>query len=151
MTIYIQVKNSSSIAFYFIVCKNAFILVFFTFYLMDWQKFQTINSNILYFMGATVYVNNTVMHSPKETVMSKLSWLFWLFKISNLILIFVYFDPSLGHYLIKYQESGDECLLDKLFVTAEFIRICPLSSLLSFLCTSEYELEQCWWMILTKT
>lgn len=99
------------------------------------------------------------MHSPKETVMAKLSWLFCQseFKISYLILISVYYDPSLGDYLIKYQESGDECLLEKLFVTAEFIRkyhqfwICPLSSLLSFLCTSKYELEQYWWMILTKT
>lgn len=75
-------------------------------------------------MGATVYVNNIVMHSPKETTITKLSWLFCQseFKISYLILIFVYYDPSLGDHLIKYQESGDESLLEKLFATAEFIR-----------------------------
>lgn len=57
-------------------------------------------------MGATVYVNDINMDSPKETIMAKLSWLFCQseFKISYLILIFVYYDPSLGDWRLPFRE-----------------------------------------------
>lgn len=74
--------------FYFIVCKNAFTFVLF----LNWIQIES-----------TVYLYDIYVHSPKETIMAKLSWLFYQseFKINYLILIFVYYDPSLGDCLIK--------------------------------------------------